>query len=203
HALTKQAHTTTGLLQGIMDKIDAINDSLPADAAIERPSAEQYPNLCRYLQRASHPELEHSLSTGSDSRTVQGTASTPSGLALLGQNPSRRTTAHPPSTAALAVPKARASMALASSSMDFLSAHTPTASEFGNEGSSGPGGFLTVAASRSFEEAPSFDQGLLQWDTRGQTGTTPQQRASDNLRKLASRAPPSQQQPYYLHDQHF
>ncbi|KAG0222454.1 hypothetical protein BGX31_009122 [Mortierella sp. GBA43] len=51
HALVRQANTTTELLHEIVQKIQGIAATLPADADAEVPSPEKYPNLYRYLQQ--------------------------------------------------------------------------------------------------------------------------------------------------------
>lgn len=164
--------------------------------------------------------------------------SAPSGLALLGQNTApmnRRPTAtsaaipaagtamsatsqgyphhHASSrTAGIAVPKARASMALASSLLNFLPMQSTSISDldstFGSlsmdNGSSG-GGLLSVSPiprslSADMVQESGTGQGQGQWDATGRrmnegngVMSPPQQRtmrASDNLRRLANKPAP-------------
>ncbi|KAH7030299.1 hypothetical protein BKA57DRAFT_478846 [Linnemannia elongata] len=171
--------------------------------------------------------------------------SAPSGLALLGQNTTslnRRPTATtaatsatgagattttgtsqgyphqhyaPSRTTALAIPKARASMALASSSLNFLSMQSTSVSDLDSTFGSltmdaGGGGLLSVSPiprSRSADIVKDSSvsqgqgQGQGQWDaTTGRrmdegngVMSPPQQRtmrASDNLRRLAKKPAP-------------
>ncbi|KAI7829552.1 hypothetical protein BC939DRAFT_500042 [Gamsiella multidivaricata] len=218
HAITKQAQTTTTLLHGIIDKLTLISNYLPAEAGADSLSKEKYPNLYRYLNEESHysyhhhPGHERSTSAGEGS-DMQGSSSTPSGLALLGHvspgGKARRPSAqvqqqNPVRIGALAIPKARASMALASSSMSYLPVSD---SASGQEG----GGHY---ASRSFEGPslllrPRIQHGTSVGSLQDQTAKnlqvqslprsrTPQPttlRASDNLRRLTSKAPPNVDEP--------
>jgi hypothetical protein len=122
--------------------------------------------------------------------------SRPSGLALLGYGSAVRmrqasTLQYPARTAAILVPKARASMALASSALSFL----PMFASSGQDESH--------LASRSLEEnslrQTLKDEGIEQLEDRPQSRPrTPQpaaQKASDNLRRLATKAPLSSSVP--------
>ncbi|KAI8603873.1 hypothetical protein EDD21DRAFT_7815 [Dissophora ornata] len=212
HALTKQAHTTRTLLHGIVDKIVAVSEILPADIGMERPSAEKYPNLYHYLQQApsAHPRPDQSPA---DEGSSSGSGSTPSGLALLGHSAVSRphrpaAQQHPPRTAALSVPKARASMALASSSLNILSVHDPTLDQGHGDPTSQPfeGSSPLGQVPRSITSSSLQDQLHGNIQAQPQTKQPQQQttlRASDNLRRLASKAPPSSTMQSHSHDHLF
>ncbi|KAI1295703.1 hypothetical protein EDD11_007853, partial [Mortierella claussenii] len=242
HAMSKQAQTTTTLLHGIINKIAIISDHLPVDASgtADTPSPEKYPTLYKYLHQT--PTITGNglgwMSASSPSPQLTGygheaakSASTASGLALLGQysstsrtRPSRTamgsvTTAmsnassssssstpvaiatpaqhHPPArTLALSVPKARASMALASSSLTYLPElqeedQFRSRSFEGSSSSSSSSPFLSTSVSSSpHRHMPrSLAASSLQ-------DPQPTFKASDNLRRLASKAaPPSSSTP--------
>lgn len=190
HALVKQANTTTTLLHGIVRKIAAISTVLPSDTEFEEPSPERYPNLYRYLQQTpcSPP--------GENRRSTENFGSGPSGLALLGHGSGVRmrqsnTQQYPTRTAALSVPKARASMALASSALSFLPMFASSEPDESH------------LASRSFEEASSqrqISKGGTMEQLEDRTPTRPRtpqsaQKASDNLRRLATKTPLSSSAP--------
>ncbi|KAF9156151.1 hypothetical protein BG015_007049 [Linnemannia schmuckeri] len=191
----------------------------------------QAPGQYHHYGYTSTGTTKSSIEYSSESRPA------PSGLALLGQNTTplnRRATAptaaisatgagatttatsqgyphhHPSSrTTALAVPKARASMALASSSLNFLPMQSTSISDldstFGSltmDGSSG-GGLLSgspIPRPLSADIVQDSSQGQRHWDATGRrmnegngVMSPPQQRtmrASDNLRRLANKPAP-------------
>ncbi|KAF9941847.1 hypothetical protein BGZ65_001126 [Modicella reniformis] len=196
-ALIKQANTTTALLHGIVHKITALSAALPADAEEEEElTAEKYPNLYRYLHET--PRNENRRSTEGSSSL--GSASKPSGLALLGHGTAAKTRQlntqqnYPARTTAMFVPKARASMALASSALAFLPMFASSEKDENQhlasrslEESSSQRQISRGGETDNLEERTSND--LQRWQqTRPRV---PQQqitqKASDNLRRLATK----------------
>ncbi|KAF9387749.1 hypothetical protein CPB97_002141 [Podila verticillata] len=230
HALEKQARITTSFLHGIVDKLAIISEHLPPEPSNKETSLESYPNLQRYLQQVpqtssqdTHEPPGHRQQSGSAGREsyIQ-----PSGLALLGHNSNYQhhsiqksnyraaspLLASPSSTStttsrasALSIPKARASMALASTSMDFLPSHATamTHATLSSRELSCGNSTQDIPRSRTTENLPETGATTRTSTTTSRlgpfSGTTtsivsPQSpalppRASDNLRKLASKSP--------------
>ncbi|CAO3563029.1 unnamed protein product [Mortierella alpina] len=192
HALSKQAQITTTLLHGIVGRLASISDFLDVETGSERkPSLDYLPNLYNYLHQTppAHSERE------------------PTGLALLGQgasssSSSSRRTNQPRqnptrNTAALSMPKARASMALVSSALSYLTMSDPSELEqlsghsSRDQASGGATSEHTQAAALS-GPATSTNVGHTSLHQQLQQHNTPQQtslRASDNLRRLANKSP--------------
>ncbi|KAG0335757.1 hypothetical protein BG000_007258 [Podila horticola] len=238
HALEKQARITTSFLHGIVDKLAFISERLPPEPGNKETSLESYPNLQRYLQQVPQPYSHDTLEPGQ--RNQSGSAGReghhqPSGLDLLGHNtnyqhhsiqksnyrmaspllasPSSITTTTARASA-LSIPKARASMALASSSMDFLPSHATavTHTTLSNRE-------LSSGLNDSQQDIPrsSTTGNLPETGATTRTSTTPSRlgpfsgtttivspqpptlppRASDNLRKLANKSPQPSSSEYF------
>lgn len=200
------------MLHGILDKIDAIVDQLPTDTGIEGPSSKSCPTLYRFLQQTS---AHHRQGQGNSSIAGAGSCSEstlpPSGLALLGHtvtSTSRRTSMLPQNTrtAAMSIPKARASMALAPSSLAYLPVHG-TSTRVQGLSTSHP---LDLSSSRNsisrIRTADSSQDSDFNMAAAGMGENILQQqsaqqhqqlhihqpttlRASDNLRRLANKSP--------------
>ncbi|KAF9202593.1 hypothetical protein BGZ49_007266 [Haplosporangium sp. Z 27] len=194
HAIAKQAHTTTTLLHGIIEKINYISENLPEEAGVEAISSEKYPNLYRYLHQTPSSTGQGQASGSADASSSRDSGLLPSGLALWGHNPGSKawnpTMQYSTKTATTSssVQKARASMALAPSTLTYLS--MDAISEQNNDGRTDNISEMPSTPHRVPRSLAAGSQGIN--SDAGQPQTVPKSsqptlKASDNLRRLASK----------------
>ncbi|KAF9279058.1 hypothetical protein BGZ68_008156 [Mortierella alpina] len=187
------AQITTTLLHGIVDKLATISHFLDVETGSERkPSPDYLPNLYKYLHQSSPAHTEREAT----------------GLALLGQgssssSPAARRMNQPRqnptrNTAALSMPKARASMALVSSALSYLnlgdpseldqlSAHSTRNQTSASATPENPQ--TTTALTGTTTSANVSHTSLQQQLQQHNTAQQPSLRATDNLRRLANKSP--------------
>ncbi|KAF9924010.1 hypothetical protein FBU30_005940 [Linnemannia zychae] len=222
-ALAKQAQTTTTLLHGIINKLNLLSDALPTDVGTLGITESKYPYLYQYIHQT--PEhYGHMGTKGTKTGTSSENWSSPIGLTLLGQKTSllnKRPIATITSTSTtgisasatnrgyphqhhnhmssrtsgIAIPKARASMALASDPLNFLPLQSTSLSDldstFGGLSMDG-NGLLSVSPVPRPLSADIIHEASSTRNGHG-TALLPQQRtqtASDNLRRLANKPAP-------------